>query len=416
MKIHFDRILHSNLINNIFNQFILYGFGHIIPIILIPFLLNRVGIENYGLINFILAFSFYFQVINEYGFDLSNVNHVVEHRDDKTSLTKIFSSIIYCKGLLCTVTCIVYFAIVCIIDNFRINIWFYILGYIRIIGIAIAPYWLFRSMEEIKYITRIVIPIKTICTIPVFFLVKNENDALWVMVCYAAIEVVSGIVSIIIALKHYSLKLCKVSWHEIKYYFKDSTPFFLSTALMRIYKNSNTVVLRIFCGDYAVGLYSAAEKLHNAYSSFVAPIINQIFYPYFIRIKNWTKINRLVVLISVFNILILGILYILSPYVVPFFIKNGGVEITLYFNLFLALLSISIITDLLGFPYLGILSSAKTVTKTTVWGTVSYLVIIFILILCNRVTITSLILSLMLSTVACLASRIYYIRSFMKLK
>ena len=140
------------------------------------------------------------------------------------------------------------------------------------------------------------------------------------------------------------------------------------------------------------------------------------FTPYFIRIKNWTKINKLVILISVFNILILGLLYILSPYVVPFFIKNGGTEITQYFNLFLALLSISIITDLLGFPYLGILSSAKTVTKTTVWGTASYLIIIFVLILCNRVTITSLILSLMLSTAVCLASRIYYIRSLTKLK
>ena len=83
------QIFKSKLWSNIWNQFILYGFSSIVPFLLIPFLLNRLGVEKYGLVNFALAFTFYFQVINEFGFDLSNVRHVVGHRNDSKELGKI---------------------------------------------------------------------------------------------------------------------------------------------------------------------------------------------------------------------------------------------------------------------------------------------------------------------------------------
>lgn len=405
-------VLQSQLFSNMVNMFILYGFGHIIPIILIPYLLNHVGVEGYGLINFILAFSFYFQVVNEYGFDLSNVSHVMRYRSDKEGLSKTFSSIIYCKLLLLLTTFSIYFAIIYIIDVERETLWLYLWGFVRLVGIAIAPYWLFRSMEEVKYITKIVIPVKTLCTIPIFFLVQTVDDLIWVMVCYAAIEIIAGMLAFIIALKHYSLRLKYVLWSDIIFYFKDSTPFFLSTALMRIYKNSNIVILKFFCGDYSAGIYAAAEKLHNAYSSFVSPLLNQVFYPYFVRIKNWVRINRLIIYISVLNLLLLACLYFMSPYVIPLIVENGGSEIAEYFNLFLLLLSISVVTDMIGFPYLGILASAKEVTKTTAWSALFYVLTVAFLVSIGRISVMSLILSLIFTTLICLLSRLYLIRKY----
>ena len=42
-----------------------------------------IGVEKYGLVNFAIIFSFYFQIFNEFGFDLSNVRHVVNNRDNQ---------------------------------------------------------------------------------------------------------------------------------------------------------------------------------------------------------------------------------------------------------------------------------------------------------------------------------------------
>lgn len=109
-----------------------------------------------------------------------------------------------------------------------------------------------------------------------FLIVKSTDDYALVMLCYALETFVSGIVALFIAQKRYGIKLQIVSAQEVKFYLKDSIPFFSSTFLMRAYKTMNTLVLGFILGDFAVGLYTAAEKLHNAYSSFVSPLLSQI--------------------------------------------------------------------------------------------------------------------------------------------
>ena len=53
----FSRVIKSKLFSNIFNQFLLYGFSHLLPFLLMPYLLATVGVAKYGLINFAIAFS-----------------------------------------------------------------------------------------------------------------------------------------------------------------------------------------------------------------------------------------------------------------------------------------------------------------------------------------------------------------------
>lgn len=77
------KIYYSRLVGNIFNLFFLQGFSYIYPILLIPFLTKTIGMEKYGLVYFAIAFAWYFQVISEFGFDLSNVRHVVNNKNDK---------------------------------------------------------------------------------------------------------------------------------------------------------------------------------------------------------------------------------------------------------------------------------------------------------------------------------------------
>ena len=50
-------IVKSKLFNNIVNLFILQGFGYIYPILLIPFLINTIGVEKYGLVYYSVAFA-----------------------------------------------------------------------------------------------------------------------------------------------------------------------------------------------------------------------------------------------------------------------------------------------------------------------------------------------------------------------
>lgn len=405
-----SRVVKSKLFSNIFNQFLLYGFSHILPFLLMPYLLATIGVAKYGLVNFALAFSFYFQVVNEWGFDLSNVRHVVKNRDNSKELSKIFWSIIGCKGLLLIVSSLIYSLIIFLIPKFHGNEWLYFWSFIRLVGIIITPFWLFRSMEDMKYVTRISLMVKCFCILPIFFIVKFPGDYNWVMFFFSLEAIFSGIVSLLIAIKSYRLHFYRVRLLDIKFYFKDSLPFFTSVFLTRIYQTSNTFVLGLVCGDSVTGIYSAAEKLYNAYASLVAPMINHIFYPYFSRIKDFVRINKMVLTIIISNLIILTLVYIVSPYLIPIFIKVEVNNIINYFNIFLLVLVFSISNEILGFPYLGILGQIKEVKDSTWYASLFYLSLLFLFLFFGMVNVLNLILLLLGTNIVCLLFRLWFIK------
>ena len=408
----FKRIFKAKIVNNITNQFLLYGFSHIIPFLLMPFLIATIGIEKYGLVNFVLAFSFYFQVVNEWGFDLSNVRHVVANRKDVNRLSYIFTCILSCKGLLVACSLTIYSIIVIAVPEFRKEWPIYLIAFIRLVGIVLTPFWLFRSMEDLKYVTRISLIVETACILPVFIIVREPSDYIWVMIAFMMQTICQSLCAIHIAFKRYKLHLCKVTIKDIIFFFKDSLPFFTSTFLQKSYTTTNTFVLGTFCGASTAGIYTASEKLYSAYSSLLSPLLSQVFYPYFQRVKDFIRINKMVAAICGLNFLFVIIMFVLAPYAVPMFIKEETTTILSYFNIFLFMLLISVPNDILGFPYLGVMGHVSKVNFATMCAAVLYFAIIITVILSSKISIATLIYALIAANMTSLLIRAYYIHRY----
>lgn len=411
-----SRVLKSKLFSNIFNQFLLYGFSHILPFLLMPYLLATIGVAKYGLVNFAIAFAFYFQVFQEWGFDLSNVRHVVKYKNDQKQLSLTFFSILSCKFCLAVASFIVYLTIVYSVPEFRNNDSLYLLAFVRLLGILISPYWLFRSMEDVKYVTRVSLIVKCISILPIFVVVRKPEDFTWVMFFFALETVLSGILALGIAINKYKLLWVRVSFNDVVYYFKDSFSFFTSMFLTRVYQTSNTFILGVVCGDFVTGIYSAAEKLHNVYTSLITPLIEDIFYPYFSRIKDIVKINMMVLAIIALNLFIIIIIFFISPYIIPLFIKTEQDEIMFAFNLFLLLLVVRVPNDILGFPYLGVLGKIKEVRNSTVVATTIYSLGIVLFLISGIVSISNIIYLLLATNLVSLLCRIKHIFKHFKRK
>lgn len=180
--------------------------------------------------------------------------------------------------------------------------------------------------------------------------------------------------------------------------------------LTRIYQTSNTFVLGLVCGDSVTGIYSASEKLHNAYASLVAPMINHIFYPYFSRVKNFVRINKMVLTIIISNLIILILVYIVSPYLIPLFIKVEVNNIINYFNIFLLVLVFSVSNEILGFPYLGILGHVKEVKDSTWYASLFYLSLLLLFLFFGMVNVLNLILLLLGTNIVSLLFRLSFIK------
>ena len=83
-----------NIIKNFSYLAMTKGVDFIVPILLLPYLVNALGIEQFGLLSFALAIGIYFSSMMQYGYNISAVRAISRVRENEKSLSIAFSETI----------------------------------------------------------------------------------------------------------------------------------------------------------------------------------------------------------------------------------------------------------------------------------------------------------------------------------
>jgi PST family polysaccharide transporter len=146
-----------------------------------------------------------------------------------------------------------------------------------------------------KYITLINLGSRFIFLILIFVLIREESDYLLVPVINGIGSVFSGVVAMIIIFKKDRVKFFIPKISTLKYYFKESSPIFLSN-LSQLYIKMNKIIIGAFIGLVQVAYYDVAEKINNLMKVPIS-LISQTVFPKIVKekslgfIKNIFKLN-----------------------------------------------------------------------------------------------------------------------------
>jgi len=357
----------KRLVTNFFSLTVLQMFTYFLPLLTLPYLVRVLGVEKYGLIMFAQSFIVFFNILVDFGFNLSATREVSIYRNDQEKLTEIFSSVMVVKFFLIAVSLVILSIVVFVVERFNNDIELYYLTFIFVIGQALFPIWYFQGIERMKYITIVNIISKVIFTLSIFILIHKQDDYLLVPLLNGLGFLSGGILSQYILRIKFRQSFKLPNFGNILFYFKESSHFFLSRLANEGLNSYITLLIGLHFNNSIVGYYSMIERLYKAYYILVQPLV-QVLYPNMAKNRNVCFFKKIYVFTSLlFGILTLFMIFF-SEFLIDFVYGFHNVILVKMFTIIFLATFFGITNAMIGYPLLGAFGYIKETNYSLVMG------------------------------------------------
>ena len=407
--------LDNPMVTNFISLVLLQGVNYLLPLISFPFLFRILGVERYGLVTFGYALMQYFVMFTDFGFNLSATKYISQHRQDAQAINTFLNSAMIGRFILWVISFTILVLLISTFENFRSESMLYMLYFGIIIGNVMFPMWFFQGMENMKYITIFNIVAKSLSFIPFFIFIRGPEDYLFVPICYSVGFILAGLVSIFIVYYKMGMRWYIPSILHIKNALKDSSTYFLSRASTSLFTTSNSFILGLVCGNTAVGYYSAAEKLYQAYNQLLSPFTGVLF-PHIAKSRDVAFFKKVFYRIATINIFSVSLVLLIASYVLQIVYGTADSNILHIFRTLICACFVTMPSMLMGYPFLAAMGHPLFTNWTVICTSVLHITGLFLLFLLHILTPVSVAMMVVCSEALLFCFRIWGIRRFQLFK
>lgn len=402
----------KRLLENFLSLGALQIFSYILPLITLPYLVRVLGVDRYGLVMFAQSVIIFFNIIVDYGFNLSATREIAINRGDKKKVTEIYSSVMIIKVLLLIFSFIVLCLAILTFDRFSSDANLYLITFLTVVGQALFPIWYFQGMERMKYITLINLVSRIVFAVAIFLFVHQESDYMLVPFLNGLGACLGSICSLLILKSMIKQEFKWQNYKVVASHFKDSTRFFLSRIAVSIYTSANAVIIGIFTNNTMVGYYSIAEKIYGAIQALYGPV-NQALYPYVAKERNVGFYKKLLLFICLINTSGVLIAYLFGDTIFSIlFDRQIGIESIEIFHIFLLANLFAVPSVLIGYPFLAALGYTRFTNNSVIIAALYHIIGLVVIVVFQSVTIYSVSILFVTTVVIEFSIRVFGIKKY----
>jgi polysaccharide transporter, PST family len=274
MSDHYSR----KLVSNFLSLSIVQGTNFLLPIIVMPYVIGRIGTAGFGVISVAHVIMIYLSSISDYGFNLTATKDISLFRGDRVKISKIFFLTLASKLLITLFCFFLLLILILFIPTVHQHLSLYLLGFLYVVGQSILVSWFFQGMEKMQYITVSTLLARIVFVLLVFIFIRQKEDNIFFLFFLGIGNIIAGLFSIYLAIRIFKLKFIQPRWSEIIFELKEGWHITVSNLSINTYLYTNIFILRIFTNDLVVGYYSVAEKIFFAIRQILG-IFSQAIYP-----------------------------------------------------------------------------------------------------------------------------------------
>jgi len=368
----------KNYLYNVLYQVLLI----VSPIITLPYKTSVLTPDNIGIYSYVFSVLSYILMIGSIGMGLYGKREIAYIKEDKYLRSKVLYELILLKTITLTLVACIFYIFIGFKSIYKI---YYLIISVDIFFNIYDLTWFYQGIEEFKKISIINFINRILNILSIFVFVKSDND----LIKYFIITVVFDIIPLIILLIMSKNYIQKISLKDINIFrhLKVCITLFIPQICIQIYAVCDKIMLGNLQHNMSeVGFYEYSHKIiliitHiiSAFAVVMLPVISQEFIK-----NNWDGIKKYInesinFVIFLAIPLTFGAIALSNNLVNVIFGKNYLKAIVLIKILALSIIPIGI-TTIIGEQYLVSTKQEKKFTKYIMIGTITNIVINFVLI------------------------------------
>ncbi|GHT41833.1 teichoic acid transporter [Bacteroidia bacterium] len=249
----------------------------LINLLLYPYLIRTLGKEAYGTYIFIFSNINLFILFIAAGLSTPALKKIAINTDSLTVKSQTVSEVFTAKLFLFCIYAVLLAVCILFIPFVRANITLYLIVFVLSSSDMLFPLWYFQGMQKMGFVTCVNLGIRILIVPLVFIFIKSSANLLEYTLIVSVLPFLGGVFTFFYLITKEHLRIRLVSFKSLKPVFRDSLPFFWTTAFGRIKDESIKFFVGILFGMNNVAVYDLANKIITLVSMFTGSINTAIF-------------------------------------------------------------------------------------------------------------------------------------------
>ena len=214
---------------------------------------------------------------------------------------------------------------------------------------------------------------------------KSVNDVDLYLIINSVSSLILGLITIFYVYTKLNIKFLIPSKNNLLYQLKEGYHIFLSTLSINLYTTSNTFLLGLLTGNQAVGIFSGANKIREAYQGLLGNF-GRTFYPHISeqfkenRSKAFSQIKKYSVIVVGLSIVSGLLLFIFAPQIIRIVLGPDFSEAVSVFQILAFVPAIIMISNIAGIQIMLNLDYKKEFNRIIFSAALLNIILMFVLV------------------------------------
>lgn len=283
--------------SGIFLNFFNLGFIQIsniaVQLLLFPLILRIIGIEAFGLVTVINAYSFLAGVLINFGTNQSGIKDIALAKDNNSHLSHLFFTIFHARFLLFLISVIIILALYW--ANIS-HIKYLLFALPIILAETINPIFFFTGIEKLTLYNTANLLAKISSAAMIIFLFKQDSGAWWINFYLGMGNFLFFGAIFLYAIYKYQLKWQPITVTGVKNILKENRYLFSNNITVHLQQSFFLFVLQGFSTPLILGAYSLGDKIISSVRMMIVAFTFAIYPNVAIQYKadktNWKQYKK----------------------------------------------------------------------------------------------------------------------------